>query len=62
MLAGAKYKRGDGQFIVGEISFLSDSDSSKVVAFKQLRVGNLVTTVGTKKGFFTSTFVTNNWG
>ena len=27
MLAGAKYKRGDGQFIVGEISFLSDSDS-----------------------------------
>ena len=27
VLAGAKYKRGDGQFIVGEISFLSDSDS-----------------------------------
>ena len=26
VLAGAKYKRGDGQFIVGEISFLSDSD------------------------------------
>ena len=22
----AKYKRGDGQFIVAEISFLSDSD------------------------------------
>ena len=27
VLAGAKYKSGDGQFIVGEISFLSDSDS-----------------------------------
>ena len=44
MLAGAKYKRGHGQFIVGEISFLSDSDSRYlVVAFKQLRVGDLVT-------------------
>ena len=26
VLAGAKYKSGDGRFIVGEISFLTDSD------------------------------------
>ena len=26
VLAGTKYKSGDGQFIVGEISFLTDSD------------------------------------
>ena len=43
MLAGAKDKGGDGQFIVGKISFLTSLTAGDAVAFKELRVGDLVT-------------------